>query len=410
MKKIVRSLFEKIQTIKDVHRELKEKKKKQEASITPPPKNPTQKIDTTLQKIELEISPLTVMKVLFVISLFFIASKLIIQLQSILTIALICSFLAIGLTPIVQSIEKRKVPRPIAILLLYLLFFGGLGILFFSIIPVLSEQLNPILKDISKLFGINLALGNTTQMFNDIGELNIETLLDGGYSNIIETLQEHFQNMMGATFGILSDVFEGVFNMIFGLVLLFFMILERETLSKSILSFFSHEKQDYIIQKTSRVQDKMARWFKGQFILMISVGLAMYIGMKVFEVTLGMKYAATIGILSAFMELFPYIGVFITGIFTLLIAYNISWTLVIVVLIWIAFIQFLEGNVLVPIVMEKVTGLSSVIVMIALAIGGTLGYAAGGIALSILGMIFSIPVTASIAIFIEEYIHKKQNL
>ena len=49
--------------------------------------------------------------------------------------------------------------------------------------------------------------------------------------------------------------------------------------------------------------------------------------------------------------------------------------------------------------MEKVVGLSSVAVMLALATGGILGNAVGGVPLAILGMILAVPIAASISIF-----------
>jgi len=56
--------------------------------------------------------------------------------------------------------------------------------------------------------------------------------------------------------------------------------------------------------------------------------------------------------------------------------------------------------------MERVTGLPSVVVILALAIGGVLGNAIGGVPLSILGMILSIPIAASVGIFVAEYAKK----
>ncbi len=141
----------------------------------------------------------------------------------------------------------------------------------------------------------------------------------------------------------------------------------------------------------------MVEWFRGLLILMAAMGTFMYVGMKVFEIFFDMKYAATLALVAAFAELFPYIGPLITGALAVLIAVNISWILVLIVLIWVIIAQFLEGNFLVPIVMEKAVGMSSVTVMLALSIGGILGNAIGGVPMAILGMILSIPVGASIS-------------
>lgn len=407
MSKILSHIAKKIEDIRDIHQELKKKKAQKDET---PHIIPTEKASTKKQKVEIDIPITTIFKVIFVVALLFIAGELIVQLQGILTTAVICFFLAIGLTPILNGMEKRRIPRPLAILLLYILFLGALTILFVAIIPVVIKQIQPILLDLSEYFGSDFIPKNEmTELFSNVEALNIKSLLTSGdMTAVIEKVQGYFQSIVGTTFSILSTIFQGVFNVIFAAVLLFFILLEREQIGNTFLAFFPKKRQHFIRQKTARVQEKMAAWFRGQFILMIAVGAFMFIGMKIFEYTLGMQYAGAIALLAGFMEVFPYIGVFITGFFTVLIAYNVSWTLVVAVLIWMALTQFLEGNFLVPVVMEKVTGLSSVTVMLALSIGGILGNAAGGIPLAILGMIFAVPVAASIAIFLEQYMHREK--
>lgn len=132
----------------------------------------------------------------------------------------------------------------------------------------------------------------------------------------------------------------------------------------------------------------------------------MYIGMKIFEITLDMKYAFTIALVTAVMSLFPYVGVFLTGLLCVLIAVNISWVLVVAVLVWIGISQILEGNFLAPMIMEKTTGLSPIVVLLALSAGAVLGAAIGGIGLAIMGMIFAVPVAASVSIFVDEYLQR----
>jgi predicted PurR-regulated permease PerM len=135
---------------------------------------------------------------------------------------------------------------------------------------------------------------------------------------------------------------------------------------------------------------------------MILVGLFVYIGILILGWTVGMEYAATIGILAGFAEILPYIGPLATYFLVGLISINISWVTFVFGMGFVAVVQMLEGNILVPLVMKKAVGLPSIITLLALAAGGILGYSAGGIAMSIVGMVFSVPIAASIAIFIEE--------
>lgn len=405
MKGLLGKLSNKFHQVQDIRKKYKEEKEAREKQA----KSSIMSNSGTEQIVEFDVSAKTIVKILFIVAIFLAAQQIFFQLQSVLIIAAIAFFLAIGLSPAVTILESFKIPRPLAILILYVIFFGGLGVLFVGVIPILSEQLMAIAHDVSVY--INSSEAESGWIKDNLEKFGVgfdTQSVQQWLSSNLEVISRNLQSAAGSAFSIMSNVFKGVFNLIFALVLLFFILLERENISQFILSLFLPKDRAYLESRAESVQRKMFAWFKAQGILMLSVGVLMYAGMKILEWTLGMQYAATIGLMAGFMELFPYIGVLVTGILAGLVALNISWLLLLIVIIWIGFIQFLEGNVLVPMVMEKVIGLSSVATLLALSIGGILGNALGGVPLAILGMIFSVPIAASISIFVEEYVKKRR--
>ncbi len=401
MKKLLNRLSEKISELNELRQKRMLEHTQEEAIIH------AKKESEPIQKIELTISSKTIVKILLVIFVFLIIGQLAIQLQNILIITLICFFLAMGLSPIVSSLEKRKIPRPLAILLLYILFLGVLGILFYQIVPIMAKQLLAIAQDLRIFFAQDQSKYPWLQEIFTRFSFN-PTDAERFISDNLASISRNLNSVAGSTFNILSGIFQGVFNFFFTLVVLFFLLMERETIGQFFVALIPAKDRHNIQEKTIRVQQKMASWFRGQIILMLSIGISMYIGMKILEYFFGMPYAITIGLLAGIMELFPYVGLMVTYVLAGLIALNISWILFFIVIGWIALIQFLEGNLLVPIVMERVTGLPSVVVILSLAIGGTVGNAFGGVPLAIVGMIMSIPVAASIGIFVGEYTKRKQ--
>jgi predicted PurR-regulated permease PerM len=426
MKKIFNAAAEKIREIRQKRDKYEKTQKDHESGSEHHTIVQTHQTET----LQIEISTATVVKVLLVIVLFFAATEILVQLKSILTISIISFFLALSLAPIVEAIEnfrfsplwvkrlsfkkswlqnfwkKFRFPTPIAILILYVGFIGALALLFVRVIPVLAEQLLDIAYDARSFFT------NSTLDIPFLEKLGISmdsNAVQQFLTDNLAAISRNLQSVAGSTFSILSGIFQGVFNLIFSLVLMFFILMERDQIGTFILALFPPKDRQYIHEKTKVVQAKMSQWFRAQVILMISMGLFMYAGMKTFEWIFGMKYAATIGLLAAFMELFPYIGAFATGLLTILIAINISWVLVAVVIGWYSLAQFLEGNVLIPIIMEKVVGLSSVAVLLAIAIGGILGNAIGGVAMAVIGMILAVPIAASISIFVQEYVQRDES-
>jgi len=401
MKKILDTVGSRLKDIKQIRENYQKKQRTPKAVAVEKPAKASKK-----EILELKMSTETVIKTLMAITLFLCLLGLMYQLRSILIMTVIAFFLSMALSPIVSKLEDWHLPRPLAISLIYLAFFGVMGLMFTTVLPIIIEQLLEITRDLRNIL-TNNPVAQDSWMGTTLREANFDpqqfqTLLSENITNLANQLR----GFAGSTLGVVGEVFAGVFNVIFTLVLMFFVLLEREKVGAFALSFLPKKRQNYWAQKFGKVQGKIGDWFRGQLILMFSLGAFMYVGMKIFEVTLDMKYAFTIALVTAVMSLFPYVGVFLTGLLCVLIAINISWVLVVAVLIWIGISQILEGNFLAPMIMEKTTGLSPVVVLLALSAGAVLGSALGGIGLAIMGMIFAVPVAASVAIFVDEYLQR----
>ena len=120
------------------------------------PKSPPHKVVAgpvlPTQTVEVDIPTNVIIKGVVVVALFLALGKIFVQLQSITTITFICLFLALGLSPFVGSLERHRIPRPLAILLIYLIFLSMLGLLFYTIVPILSEQLLAMSLDLNTFF------------------------------------------------------------------------------------------------------------------------------------------------------------------------------------------------------------------------------------------------------------------
>jgi predicted PurR-regulated permease PerM len=396
MKKRISHWFQKISShVEERRREFEQSQKEQAQkshishTILPHHANET-------QKMEIDISVKTIVKIILVIALFLAAKEILVELSSILVMTFVSAILVLGISPMLDRLEAHKIPRPLAIVILYLLFLGVLTIFFIQLVPIIIRQLTAIAYDLRGFFAEPINLPTWTNSLG-LDAKYLSSLLE----NNVSTIAKNLQSVAGSTFSIVGSIFSSVVNLIMTLTLLFFMFLERERLGLSILKLFPTKNQHIIQKRTIAVQSKMAEWFRGQFILMIIVGLFVYIWMSVLHFTLGFEYAVTVALLAAFAELLPYVGPFITYVLVGLIGIEISGSAFVIGLLCVGMTQFLEGNFLVPIVMKRAVGISSVVVILALLIGGSLGYAIGGIGTAIVAMIFSIPIAATIGMFLD---------
>lgn len=401
MKKVLKSLTKNLENIQEL--------RKQYASTRSKPKKLKKKkpVEKKLPESELYISNSTIARVLAWIIVFWLLVQGFFIVQNVVIFAMIALFISLGMSPIIDGFERFKFPRPFAIILIYLVFISMIAVVFVGIIPIMAEQLGDIALNIRQF----LQNYETTQYpwierVNEYFQFDL-TEIEQFITGNIGQISENLQSVAGSTLSVVKDIFNGILNFIFALVLIFFILMEKESIGHFIIHLLPSRAHEYMEQKSHNIQEKISQWIRGQAILMFSVGLVTYFGLKIFEYWFGMPYALTIAIITGVMGLFPYIGVLLSGALALLVSLNLGvWYAPVAIICLIFITQFLEGNVLSPMIMGKVVGLSPVVVILSLAIMGTLGNHFGGVPLSIVCMIISIPVAASLSIFIEEYVQR----
>lgn len=296
--------------------------------------------------------------------------------------------IAILLDPAISVLRKIKIPRIIAILIVYLSIFGILGLViyisaplfiseikqFIQYLPGYFEQINPILRQ----FGID-----TAQNINDLS--NIVT------SNLQQSSQSIFKAIM--------IFFGGLTATVSILTMAFFLSLEEGGIERGLVLLAPQKYEDHIKMIFERVQKRVAGWFGARVLACLFVGVASYIVFFLF----GVKYAFILALISGFLNFIPYVGPWVTSILLIiLIAISTgSWLTVLYVLISITVIQEIENKLLTPLLMKKMSNIPPVLVIVSLLLGAEL--------FGFLGMIFAVPVFGIIYEFIKEFLEKRRD-
>ena len=355
------------------------------------------------EKVIVQLSMASVAKAtLIIIALYFLAI-FVTQIREILVIIFVSLLFASAIEHTVNKLEKKKVPRVISVLFIYLILLFIVGFFISNLVPIVAEQLLEIAKNAGEMI-TNLTDGKSLEdiPFSDQLTPYIQSALQGidqqtvidNVQGVLEEIGAQLQNIAGNTWGALKVVFRSVFNAILVLVLTLFIVIERDSVDNFVKSLFPARYSKYIVEKTEAITDKIGHWLRGILTLMFSMFLLYLIGFSI----LGIKYATTLAIMGGMAELFPVIGPILAGIPAVLIAFNQSPWLVLWVIGIIVLIQQIEGNVLIPLIMRKAVGLSPVIVIISVLIGYEM--------LGILGILLAVPVATTISIFIRDYTAK----
>jgi len=280
-----------------------------------------------------------------------------------------------ALKPVVSFLEKRKIPRFLAVILVYLLALSTFGYLLFIIFPPLIKESGIFFKQLPVIIG---GLSPETS-----GIFNFDSI-----GKNVPNLTTIFFNFVRGTF---SNVIFVITTIFFGL----YFLLEEGFIKKILINFFKETEAQVVVDIFDKAEKRMSAWVWGELVLMTVVGLLTFFGLSL----IGMKFAIALAVLAGLLEIIPNIGPIISAIPAILIGLSQSYFLGFVNLILYIFVQQLENNLIVPLVMKKTVGLSPIVTLSALIIGGKLA--------GTLGIILAIPTTLFIETVLMEIIKTK---
>lgn len=306
--------------------------------------------------------------------IFLLALWLLYFLKGILILLFLALILMAALNPLVDRLERWRLPRALAIALIYLLIFSVIGLAVWGVIPPLVNQTQNLASRFPSYLESLRWLGvNKEVVYNQLNQLTEQL---GVISNgIIRTFVGFFQNLI---------------NIVVLLVISFYLLLERKNLSRYLLRFFGDQAEKTGIRVMDEIEKKLGGWIRAQMVLMIIIGLLTFIGLTL----LGIDYALPLAIFAGLLEIIPTIGPFISAIPAVLLALLISPLMALAVAALYFLIQQIENNFIVPQLMAKECGLNPLITIIALVAGFKLG--------GVIGAILAVPVVLLIGIILTE--------
>ncbi len=398
--------------IKDLKKRLQKLSKKEEA-LEKEEKALLKQLNKPQQEVKVVLSVESVFKSAFAILAVVALVYLLVFIKDIIIIFLVALFLSAAFNPAVDKLEGYKIPRALGIIIMYTIVLGVLITMFTSLIPIIAEQITTIAISISNLI-TNLVNEPASDGFilkyfspyiNQFVENVDQSQLISGATDALKEVGSQLTGFAGNAIGAIFAIFNGLFNLVLVLIITFFMILNKQNTSDFFHSLFPHKYSAYISLKTKQISIRIGEWIRGQIILAFAMAILVWI---IFTI-IGLDFAITLAMVAAIGEFLPYLGPLITFFSALLIAINQDPLLVLWLFPAYAVIQFLEGNIMVPLIIGKSVGLNPIVILFALLSGATLGVQLGGSpALGLVGMIIAVPVANIISIFVEDYTEKNK--
>lgn len=303
------------------------------------------------------------------------------SIRDVLLLFFVAVIIMAAINPLVTWFNgKVKIPRPVGVLIIYLLLLSVLGLIVSFLVPTLSQQFKNFVGDLPRhlqemdAFLTNLSFQGQSYGFG----FNLDKLADG--------LSTFSFNLFSTTLGF----FNGIISFIIILSMAFYMSVKEDGMEKFLESVTPNKYREVILKIAQKIKNRIGRWMSGQLILMLIV-FALDYAVLYF---LGVPYALIIALIGGFLEIVPYIGPIISTLVAVVITVLISPLKAVFVFIFYVAIQQAENNIIFPQIMKKAVGLNPLTVILAMLIGFKLG--------GILGTILAVPVATSIGVIFKE--------
>ncbi|OGG50126.1 hypothetical protein A2763_01115 [Candidatus Kaiserbacteria bacterium RIFCSPHIGHO2_01_FULL_54_36] len=332
------------------------------------------------RSMHISITAGTIFKALVIV----VGAWLLFILRDIVLIVVTAIVIASAIEPGVRALGRRRIPRVLAVIIIYLLLFGVFFGLFYFFFPTVLEDFATFIAALPAYLDTFTRAGAFDTYANILGVPAPSAIsVDDIMANIRSTFD--LSATFGNAFGAVATIFGGVFSFVLIIVFSFYFAV-LETGVDDFLRVVSPKKyQSYILDLWSRSQKKIGLWMQGQLILALIMGVLVYLGLTV----LGVKHALLLAVIAAVFEIIPVFGPTLAAVPAILIGFvDGGFPIgIAVILLYIIFQQF-ENHLIYPLVVTRVVGVPPLLVILALIIGAELA--------GFLGIILSVPVAAAI--------------
>ncbi|MSU45275.1 MAG: AI-2E family transporter [Candidatus Zambryskibacteria bacterium] len=321
--------------------------------------------------------------VLFFVTLFILKDLVLVLLMSIVV--------ASAVEPGTQWFARRGVPRIFAVIFIYLCIAISLvTIVFFLFLPLLSES-SDFLRNSSTYFNASFITDSIAH--NDFfGADSLAGITNSlNLEKIITQINEIITSFSSNTIGTLATVFGGILSFFLTIILSFYLAVEEDGVGKFLKAITPIKHEQYVVSLWKRSQRKIGLWMQGQLLLALIIGMLVYLGLLLLSV----PNALLLATLAAAFEIIPLFGPILASIPAIMIAFVAGgFPLAIVVIGLYIIVHQFENQLIYPLVVKKVVGVSPIVSIVALAAGFQLA--------GFVGLILAVPVAAAIIEFFDD--------
>ena len=308
------------------------------------------------------------------------------------TILSICLPLFVGLgfawlvEPMIKYLEDKKLSRKLSTFIVYILFVLILILLVVLVVPEFISQLKELINQIpSFLVEIKDFITNIFSKFKD-SEIDLSSIQTNLISQVENIGNDLTTNSLSGIVNAITSIISSGAGVVLGLLIGFYFSLDFDKLKVRIKNWIPLKHKEDAFKVIDELNGMARGYVSGTLFTSLAVAFFTFIGLIISGISSPLLFAIFCGI----TNIIPYFGPYIGGIPTVIVGFSISPMCGIIAALTIIIVQFVDGNIINPIVIGKATDIHPITIVIGLLVFQHY--------FGILGMIIATPVIGAIKI------------
>ncbi|MDQ0087654.1 putative PurR-regulated permease PerM [Paenibacillus anaericanus] len=320
-----------------------------------------------------------VLTIIFLLSkVTFIFNPLVTMLQILLVPITVSGFLYYLLRPIVNYLEGKKLNRILSILLIYLLFAGVVTIFLIVVWPPLQFQVTDFVSNLPKL------IKQLQIQMDDFRSSKFLSMFNSGDTQLTDKITEYINSGFELATGYMTHVFSFLndFFIVVGTVpiMLYYMLKEDDRVTPTLVRLTPKKYRPDTEHVVHEINHALKGFIAGRMISALLLAVMTLLGFWL----IGLPYSLLLAVVGALFNFIPYFGALLGAIPCVIVAFTVSPSMVVWVIVIVVVAQQIEGNLISPYIYGKTISIHPLTTIILLLVAGDFG--------GILGMILAIPV------------------
>ncbi len=287
----------------------------------------------------------------------------ILNILSVLSPFFIGFVLAWILNPIVNKLEKKKMPRVVGSMLVYAIMILSIALFVGYMLPVIYDQIQVLIRNLPSIFNeVEIFMNNIVGRLGNIDGVDFVSIKNQIFTTITGSFNNFMTSLPNTIMGMVGNLFSSLVTICFGLVIGLYMLIDFDSINGHLLNLLPKKNRFEASLLITNISTEVRKSVNGTLLVASMVFVCDSLGFFF----IGLQAPLLFGLLCGITDLIPYVGPYIGGIVAVIVGFAQSPLIGILSLIIVVVVQLVENNILQPIVMSKTTELHPVTIIVGL--------------------------------------------